>query len=84
MAASWPPTIFVDPLDDHVPGSGHTLISRAVEELEDAGAKDVMSIEVEGATHMFDMPPMVGTSDRGVKWEAVVRAMDFVVKNLDV
>lgn len=74
----WPPTMFVQGDKDDVPGSGIELVERAREELLGAGAKRVEVERVVGEGHVFDLPPMVGTSDLGLKWQAVVKGLDFV------
>jgi len=65
-----------------VPGSGPGLVARAAEELRGAGAGMVEVVDVPEAAHMFDLPPVVGTSDLGVLWEGVKKALDFVVQRL--
>lgn len=36
------------------------------------------------AGHLFDMPPVVGTRDLGLKWKAVTRCLDlFFVTHLE-
>jgi len=82
VGASWPPTLFVSPLEDDIPGCGDEYIRKAVYEMKKAGVKEVQVVPVADSTHMFDIVPMVGTSDRGQKWLAVKAAMDFVIQRL--
>ena len=82
VGKAWPPTMFVSPELDDVPGSGPALIERAVAELKEAGAPSVRVQSVTGQLHMFDMPPAVGTSDLDQKWQAVEKALNFLVEHL--
>jgi len=82
VGASWPPTLFVSPSEDDIPGCGDEYIRKAVDEMKEAGAKEVRIVKVADSVHMFDIVPMVGTSDLGEKWLAVKAAMDFVIERL--
>lgn len=82
VGASWPPTVFVSPSDDDIPGCGEDYIYKAVDELKAAGAKEVKVVPVSNATHMFDIAPTVGTSDLGPKRMAVKAALEFVIERL--
>lgn len=82
VGASWPPTVFVSPQDDDIPGCVEGYIYKAVGEMKAAGAKEVKVVPVASATHMFDIAPTVGTSDMGPKWMAVKAALDFVIERL--
>lgn len=82
VGSQWPPTAFVSPEEDHLPGSGPDLIERAVKDLKAAGASTVEVINVPGQSHMFDMPPPVGTTDLDIKWEKVKEGLDFLIKHV--
>lgn len=82
VGESWPPTVFVSPADDDIPGCGEEYIYKAVDELKAVGAKEVRVVSVANATHMFDIAPTVGTSDLGAKWLAVKAALDFMIERL--
>ncbi|OQO08993.1 hypothetical protein B0A48_05883 [Cryoendolithus antarcticus] len=69
----FPPTIIVQGDADNAPGSSLALAERAAQDLKARGT-DVRLYVVPEATHMFDLPPMVGTSDLGPKWQAMVEA----------
>lgn len=72
------PTSFIQGDADNIPGSGVQLVQKAGKDLRAAGVKDVRAHFVKGETHMFDLPPMVGTSDLGPRWEAVKMGLDFL------
>lgn len=78
VGAQWPPTVFVQGDKDDVSGSGIELVERAVGELKKVGAAKVEVVRVAGEGHVFDLPPMVGTSDLGEKWQAVLKGLDFL------
>lgn len=80
VGAQWPPTIFVQGDKDDVPGSGIAYVERAVQELKAAGAKKVEVERVAGESHVFDLPPDVGTTDLGPKWQSVVKGLDFLTQ----
>jgi hypothetical protein len=46
------------------------------------GVKETRLEVVPGETHMFDLPPLVGTSDLGPKWQAVVKGLDRLTSNV--
>jgi len=46
--------------------------------LKAAGAKKVEVERVVGESHVFDLPPNVGTTDMGPKWQSVLRGLDFL------
>ena len=77
-AVGLPTIMFVQGDKDDVPGSGIDLVKRAKFELKSSGAKSVWIVPVEGEAHMFDLPPPVGTSDLGPKWQAVLRALNHM------
>jgi acetyl esterase/lipase len=74
----WAPVMIVQGELDNVPGSSLELARRAETQLKSAGV-DVQLEVVQGAMHMFDIAPAVGTSDFGPKWEAVVKGLDWLV-----
>ena len=76
--SEWPATMLVQGEIDNVPGSGLELAQRAQKELKAAGVKEAKLSIVPGEGHMFDMPPTVGTSDLGPKWQAVVEGLEFL------
>ena len=78
LGSHWSPVMFVQGDMDNVPGSSLNLVQRAVKDMEAAGVKEVVVKVVPGETHMFDLPPMVGTSDLGPKWQAVVAGLSFL------
>ena len=78
VGKQWPPTIFVQGDKDDLPGSGIEYVERAVGELKAAGAKKIELERVVGESHVFDLPPFVGTTDLGPKWQAVVKGLDFL------
>ena len=78
LNAQWPPIMIVQGSADAIPGSGLDLVLRAEKALKEAGVKEVEVEVVDGEAHMFDLPPMVGTSDLGPKWQAVVKGMDWL------
>ncbi|KAK6424320.1 hypothetical protein LTR95_016402, partial [Oleoguttula sp. CCFEE 5521] len=77
----FPPTIIVQGDADNVPGSSLALAERAAQDLKARGT-DVRLYVVPEATHMFDLPPMVGTSDLGPKWQAVVEGLSLLKSNV--
>ncbi|KAK5681604.1 hypothetical protein LTS10_006137 [Elasticomyces elasticus] len=79
VSTDWPPVMIVQGELDDVPGSSLELAQRAELKLKDAGVKEVVLEVVPGEKHMFDMPPSVGSSDLGPKWEAVERGLDWLV-----
>ena len=78
VGEQWPPTMFVQGDKDDVPGSGIAYVERAVDELKAAGAKKVEVERVIGESHVFDLPPDVGTTDLGPKWQSVLKGLDFL------
>ena len=82
LNAQWPPVMIVQGEDDNVPGSNLRLTQRAEKEMKAAGVKEVQLEVVPEAAHMFDLPPTVGTSDLGPKWEAVVKGLEWLYSHL--
>ncbi|KAK3621822.1 hypothetical protein LTR56_022558 [Elasticomyces elasticus] len=82
VSTEWPPVMIVQGELDDVPGSSLELAQRAELKLKDAGVKEVVFEIVPGEKHMFDMPPSVGGSDLGPKWEAVKRGLDWLVDHV--
>jgi acetyl esterase/lipase len=80
VGEQWPPTMFVQGDKDDLPGSGIKYVERAVDELKAAGAKKIEVERVVGESHVFDLPPMVGTTDLGPKWQAVLKGLDFLTQ----
>ena len=80
--AQWPPVMIVQGESDNVPGSDLKLAQRAEKEMKDAGVKEVRLEVVPGEGHMFDLPPTVGTSDLGPKWQAVVKGLDWLCSHI--
>jgi acetyl esterase/lipase len=80
ISPDWPPVMIVQGEVDNLPGSGLELAQRAEKELKAGGVKEVELEVVQGETHMFDMSPMVGTTDLGPKWQAVVKGLDWVAQ----
>jgi len=78
LSSGRPPVMFVQGDLDNVPGSSLELVQRAEKEMTNAGVKEVVIKVVSGGTHMFDLPPMVGTSDLGPKWQAVLEGLSFL------
>ncbi|TIA05953.1 alpha/beta-hydrolase [Aureobasidium pullulans] len=77
--AVWPPTFFIQGDLDETPGSRIDLVVKAADELRNAGAEDVQVEIVQGARHMFDAMPGVGTQDLGASWLAVKKGLDFLI-----
>lgn len=78
----WAPTMIVQGSADNVPGSDLGLAQRAKAEMEVAGVKEVLLEVVGNETHMFDLPPAVGTSDLGAKWQAVVKGLNWLKEHV--
>ena len=82
VSAQWPPVMIVQGEIDNVPGSDLQLAQRAEKEMKAAGVKEVRLEVVSGESHMFDLPPMVGTTDLGPKWQAVVIGLDWLCSHI--
>ncbi|KAK5693627.1 hypothetical protein LTR97_010196 [Elasticomyces elasticus] len=82
VSTEGPPVMIVQGELDDVPGSSLELAQRAEMKLKDAGVKEVVLEVVPGEKHMFDMPPSVGSSDIGPKWEAVERGLNWLVDHV--
>jgi len=78
VSAQWPPTMIVQGGADAVPGSTPVDVQRAEREMREAGVKEVELVMVPGEAHVWDLPPTVGTSDLGPKWQAVVKGLDWL------
>ena len=78
LCAQWAPVMIVQGEVDSVPGSNLEYAQRAHRVLKAAGVKEVELEIVPGEAHMFDLPPMVGTTDLGPKWQAVVKGLDWL------
>ncbi|THW84138.1 alpha/beta-hydrolase [Aureobasidium pullulans] len=77
--AVWPPTFFIQGDLDETPGSRIDLVVKAADELRNAGA-DYVEVEiVQGARHMFDAMPGVGTQYLEPSWLAVKKGLDFLI-----
>ena len=75
---NWPPTMVVQGDKDNVPGSSLGLAVRAVDEINAVSANEVQLEVVPGESHMFDLPPTVGTTDLGPKWAAVEKGLNWL------
>ena len=82
LSVRWAPTMLVQGEIDNVPGSSLELAERAEKAMKAAGVKEVRLEVVQGEAHMFDLPPFVGTSDLGPKWQAVVKGLDWLVTHV--
>lgn len=82
LTSKWCPVMIVQGENDNVPGSSLQLAQRAEKDIKAAGVKEVQLEVVPGETHMFDLPPTVGTSDVGPKWQAVVKGLDWLVSHV--
>lgn len=82
LSEHWAPTMIVQGEVDNLPGSSLELAQRAEKEMKAAGVKEVQLEVVPGESHMFDLPPTVGTSDLGPKWQAVVKGLDWLVTHV--
>lgn len=82
LNASWPPVMLVQGDADRLPGSGMALVQRAVDEMKAAGVSEVELEVIEGESHMFDLPPTIGRSDVGPKWQAVVKGLDWLCSHV--
>lgn len=78
VSAMWPPILIVQGETDDIGGSGLDLAQRAVDVMRAAGVKKVELEMVPSEGHMFDLPPTIGTTDLGFKWQAVVRGMEWL------
>ncbi|KAK5124027.1 hypothetical protein LTR85_002224 [Meristemomyces frigidus] len=78
LNAQWPPVMIVQGEADNVPGSSLELAQRAEHAMKGAGVKEVRLEVVSGEGHMFDLPPTVGTTDVGPRWEAVVTGLEWL------
>lgn len=78
LSPRWAPLLLVQGEIDNVPGSSLDLAKRAVHEIKDAGVKEAQLVVVPGETHMFDLPPTVGTTDLGDRWQAVVQGLEWL------
>ena len=54
------------------------MSKRAIEELKAVGAKKVEIERVVGESHVFDLPPDVGATDLGPKWQSVLKGLGFL------
>ncbi|KAK5173571.1 uncharacterized protein LTR77_002252 [Saxophila tyrrhenica] len=82
ITPEWCPVMLVQGELDNVPGSSLELAQRAEKATADAGVREVRLEVVKGEGHMFDLPPMVGTTDLGAKWEAVRKGLDWLVDHV--
>ena len=82
LSPRWAPVMLVQGELDNVPGSSLALAKRAEAELRAAGVKEVQLEVVPGEQHMFDLPPTVGSSDLGHRWEAVVKGLDWLCSHV--
>ena len=82
LSDRWAPTMIVQGELDNVPGSSLELAERAEKDMKAAGVKEVRLEVVPGETHMFDLPPTVGSSDLGPKWQAVIKGLDWLVSHV--
>jgi hypothetical protein len=82
VSLQWPPVMLVQGTLDNVPGSSLESAKRAESAMKASGLKEVELVEVAGESHMFDLPPTVGTTDIGEKWQAVVKGLDWLVDHV--
>lgn len=75
---TFPPTMIVQGEIENAPGSDLGPTQRALRDLEARETKDVHLNHVPDAGHMFDLPPMIGTSDLGPRWQAVLEGLQFL------
>lgn len=78
LSPRWAPLLLVQGEIDNVPGSSLDLAKRAVHEIKDAEVKEAQLVVVPGEAHMFDLPPTVGTTDLGDRWQAVVQGLEWL------
>lgn len=78
ISTAWPAVMILQGDQDNVPGSSLELAQRAEKEMKDSGVEEVKLRVVEGAAHMFDLPPTIGTKDKGDKWQAVVEGLEWL------
>ena len=78
LGPSWPPIMIVHGSEDHVPGRSLELVRRAEETMKHAGVNDVQLEVVDGAGHLFDHNPSVGSTNLGPKWQGVVKGLEWV------
>jgi acetyl esterase/lipase len=82
LNSNWPPVMIVQGEIDNVPGSNLESAQRAEKEMKAAGVKEVRLEVVPGESHMFDLPPTVGTSDKDHKWQAVLKGLDWLTSHV--
>ena len=82
VGSHWPPTMVVQGEADLVPGSRVAEVRRAEREMKEAGVKEVELVLVPDEGHVFDLPPAVGTSDLGPRWQAVVKGLDWLCSHV--
>jgi len=82
VTGDWCPVMIVQGELDNIGGSSLEGAQRAEKAMKDAGVREVQLEVVQGETHMFDLPPTVGTSDLGPKWEAVRKGLDWLVSHV--
>lgn len=78
LGSNWPPVLIVQGDMDNVPGSSLELAWRFKKAIKLGGVKGVRLAVVHGEGHMFDLPPVVGTSDFGPKWDAIVKGLNWL------
>lgn len=78
LSPRWGPMMLVQGEIDNVPGTSLDLARRAEDEIKAAGVKEVQLVVVPGEGHMFDLPPTVGTTDLGERWQAVVKGLEWL------
>lgn len=78
LHAQWPPVMLVQGELDVVPGSSVELVRRAENDMKAARLQTVRVKVVEGEGHAFDLPPELGTTEFGAKWEAVLEGLQFL------
>jgi acetyl esterase/lipase len=83
ISAKWAPLMIVQGAADNVPGSNLELALKAEKDLKSNHVNIQLEV-VPGEGHMFDIMPAVGTSDLGIKWQAVVKGLDWLLSHVVV
>lgn len=75
--SKWPPIMIIHGVNDYVPGRDVEIVKRAGQMLQDVGVKNRIRL-VDGAGHLFDHLPGIGTINQGGKWQEVVAGLDWL------
>ncbi|KAK4505153.1 hypothetical protein PRZ48_003116 [Zasmidium cellare] len=79
--SQWPPTMIIHGVEDFVPGRDVDIVKRAEKALQEVGVKSEVRL-VDGAGHLFDHIPSIGTSDQGSKWQEAVAGLEWLTTHM--